>query len=475
MIEILTFAIYFLIIVAATLLTYNKQKSDTQFVLGNRGLNFWLTALSAHASDMSNWLFMAYPAVIFSQGLIDVWLAIGLTVMMFLNWQFIAPKIRKETEKYNSLTLNGFLESRYKDKTKIIRSSTALLSLVFYVFYISAGLIGLGLLAETLFNVDYYAGISFGLILIVFYVFLGGYTTVAWLDLFQGLFLLFVVLFIPFYLFQHIGGVGAVLDVMKEKNLSASFVPDSSFKTIKTIVFLFFGWGLGYFGQPHIITKFMGIKRTSEMRKAQYVGISWQILALFGATLLGMLGIYLFQNGLSNPEQVVLEMVKTTLSPFFAGLVLCAILAATTNVMAAQILVTASSLSEDLYRKYINKEASHQNLLKVSRVSVVILALITYSIALYKNNTIYNLVEFAWSGLGATYGPILIASLYAKNITRRAAIAGILSGGLTAIIWPLINKIFAFGIPSLVIGFVISLLTIFITSHYTSLEKVKSR
>jgi len=462
--EIFTFILYFIVIIFIAFLSYRKQKSDTTYVLGNRSLNFWLTALSAHASDMSSWLFMGYPMIIFTAGLFNLWAAIGLTVFMFLNWQYIAPRIRSATEKMNNLTMYAYFESRFNDTSGILRTLSAMLSFIFYIFYITAGLVGLGLLVESLFGLNYTIGITIGLFIVVFYVFLGGYITVAWIDLFQGFFLLGIILFIPIFLIKKIGGFIPIFDAMKMQNLTTSLFPSFSFKTFLEIIFVGAGWGLGYFGQPHIITKFMGIKSVKEMPKAKYVGISWQILALGGATLIGIIGIYTFPQGIENAQLVALEIVKKSLVPFFATLILCAILAATTNVMAAQILVVASSIAEDFYKGLFKKKATHLQILWASRLSVVGVSIIAYIIAYYKISTIYELVFYSWSGLGASFGPLLLISLYYKKTNRIGAFMGILTGGVIAGLWPFINSKLKIDIPALIPGFILSLLTIYIFS-----------
>jgi sodium/proline symporter len=462
--ELSTLIIYFIAIILIAFLSYKKQKSDTTFVLGNRSLNFWLTALSAHASDMSSWLFMGYPMVIFTQGLFNAWAAIGLIIFMFLNWQFIAPKIRSATGKMNNLTMYAYFESRFKDTSRILRTTSATLSFFFYIFYITSGVVGLGLLVESLFGLNYTTGITIGLLIVVFYVFLGGYITVAWIDLFQGFFLLSIILLIPIILISKIGGFIPIFDTMKMQNLTTSLFPEFSSKTFINIIFIAIGWGLGYFGQPHITTKFMGIKNVKEMPKAKYVGISWQTLALLGATLFGIIGIYIFPNGIANPQLVILDIVKNSLTPFFAALILCAILAATTNVMAAQILVVASSLAEDFYKGLFKKTATHLQTLWVSKISVIIVAIIAYIIAYFKISTIYELVLYSWSGLGASFGPLLLISLYYKKTSRLGAFMGILIGGVVAGIWPFINTKLNWNIPSLIPGFILSLITIYLFS-----------
>lgn len=455
---------YFAVLFLVIYFSYQKQKSDTDFIIGNRSLNFWLTALSAHASDMSSWLFLAYPATIFIGGLFQAWAAIGLTLFMFLNWHFIAPRLRAVTEQMNSLTISAYFEARFADTSGSIRLISALMSVLFFTFYICSGLVALGILVESLFGLSYHIGISIGLGIVVLYVFLGGYRTVAWIDLFQGFFLLGVILFIPILLLFQIGGLGPVMDAARASHLTTSLFPDFSGATLAQILFSAAGWGLGYFGQPHILTKFMGIRRVSDMHKAKYLGISWQTIALIAATLVGLLGIYYFPNGLEDPQQVILNIVKTTLPPLFSGLVLCAILAATTNVMAAQILVVASNISEDFYKRLFRKHATSTELLWISRGAVVFIALLAFSIAYFQIASIYQLVLYSWSGLGASFGPLILLSLYTHKINKYGAFAGILVGGVTAAIWPYFNL---WNMPSMLPGFAFSIFAIWLVSSFT--------
>ena len=467
MLEIITFVTYFCVILGVALLSYQRQNTDADFILGNRSLNFWLTALSAHSSDMSSWLFLGYPAMIFTMGVFGGWAAIGLTLFMFLNWQFVAPKLRIATEQSNSLTLNSYFENRFGDTSGAIRVVSAAMSVLFFTFYISSGIVAMGLLVETLFQFPYLLGATIGLFIVVLYVFMGGYRTVAWIDLFQGFFLLGVILYIPTYLLMQIGGMTPVLGAVAAQKLTSSLFPNLSVHTIWQSLLNACGWGLGYFGLPHVLTKFMGIRKVSDMPKAKWLGISWQVIALSAATVTALIGVYLFPDGVANPEEIILEIVKLTLPAFFAGLVLCAILAATTNVMAAQILVVASNLSEDFYKRLFRRKASSKELLWISRASVLFISLIGYIIAFFKISTIYGLVLYSWSGLGASFGPIVLLSLYRKTINRYGAFAGILTGGLIAAIWPYFNNRFNLEIPSLVIGFVVSGVVIEAVSRFT--------
>lgn len=472
LIAIFTYIVFLLLIAG---FSYKKNQSSSDYIIGGRSMNFFLTALAAHASDMSSWLLMGYPAVIFSQGFFQAWIAIGLVFFMFLNWQFIAPKIRKATEKYNSMTLSSFFESRFNDTSGTIRILTALMLLVFYTIYISAGLIGLGLLIESIFHFNYFIGITVGIAVVIPYLFVGGYVTLAWTDLFQGLFLMLVCLFVPIYVLYFIfGNFSGVVSSAQIKHLSLSLFPNFSTMTFLQILGIMCGWGLGYFGQPHIITKFMGINKVSEMKKAQWIGLSWQIITLAAATLIGLLAIHYYPHSLPNSELVFITMVNQVFPVFFATFILCAIFAATISTMDSQILVLASTLAEDIYKRIFHKNASSQAVLKASRLSVFIVSILAYIIAFSKFNTIFSLVSYAWSGLGATFGPILILGLYTKTANKYGAWTGILLGGFIAGFWPYVNQMLKIDVPPIIPGFFISFFAIWLVSYLTQKKGLSS-
>ncbi|HEY2810079.1 MAG TPA: sodium/proline symporter [Rhabdochlamydiaceae bacterium] len=459
---------YFAILISIGIFSFRRHLSASDFIIGGRSMNYWLTALAAHASDMSSWLFMGYPAVIFTGGLFNAWTAVGLLVFMYLNWQLIAPKIRVATEQYNSLTFSSFFEHRLSDTSGTIRVFTALMSLFFYTIYISAALVGLGLLMENLFNIDYVIGIILGILVVIPYVFTGGYVTLAWIDLFQGFFLLGVIFFVPFYILPKVGGWHAVREVAADKHLLLSFFPNFSAKTWLEIIGMTAGWGLGYFGQPHIITKFMGIRYVNEIAKSKWIGMTWMVLSLFGATIVGLVAIPYFSSGITYPERVFIEMVRESFPSFVVGFLLCAVLAATINAMSSQVLVLSSNITEDFYKRLIRKQASSKELLLVARAGVILVTIFAFIIAFGKFSTIYSLVLYAWSGLGASFGPLLLISLYSKSVNKYGAWCGILSGGILAAVWHLFNK----SIPSLIPSFILSLFCILFISKLTNNKKV---
>lgn len=465
---VIAFFAYFFILLCIGLFSHKRSTTSSDFIIGNRSLNFWLTAFTAHAADMSAWLFMAFPAAIFIGGLSQAWIALGLLGGMFLNWQFIAQRLRNSTEKFHSYTLSTFFERRFVDHSGFIRSLTAVMSIIFLTIYLSAGLIGMGLLLESLFDINYYAGLTIATLVVVTYTFVGGFVTVAWTDSFQAVFLVSIIIIVPFIAYFHIDGGQTILDAAEAHNISLQLLPDTSWQTILGIIFLILGWGLGYFGQPHILTKFMGISHSSELRKSKYLGMGWETLALSAAAAIGIVGIGFYPHGLDNPELVFVEMVKHLFYPIFAGFMLCAVLAATMSTMDSQILVCASVLSEDIYKHIFNKSANNQDILKVSRLGVIAIAFVSLFIAFGKSSSILDTVQYAWSGLGCSFGPLVIMALYYRKANRFGAIAGILVGGTLAGLWPKLNPhIINYPIPSMIPGFFCSLLAIWIVSELT--------
>lgn len=466
---LLSFLAYLGILLLIGALSYKKQKSSADFIVGNRSLNFWLTALTAHASDMSSWLFMAFPAAIMIGGLSQAWIGIGLCIGMFCNWQFVAKKLRKSTEKYDSYTLSSYFESRFKDNTGILRLATGVMSIFFLTAYVSAGLIAMGNFFESVFGLNYTFGITIATLTFVLYTFFGGFVTVAWTDLFQGIFLLAVIIFVPIVAFFKLENGWASIHHFAELNqVRLSLIPDPSLQSILTIFFIIASWGLGYFGQPHIVTKFMGIKSPDELNKSKYLGMAWMSIGLTAAAAVGLVGIAFFANPLSNPELVFVEMVKTLFSPLFAGFILCAVLAASISTMASQILVCGSVLSEDFYKHLSNKNATSNELLNVSRIGVVGVAIVSLVFALNRSTTILDAVLYAWVGLGASFGPLVLASLYSRKVNRYGAIAGILVGGLLAASWDKLNPyLLDFTIPAMMPAFSLGLLSIYVVSWIT--------
>lgn len=463
----IAFLIYFAILLAIGLFGRKKLTSSTDFIMGDRSLNFWLVALSAHASDMSAWLFMGLPMAVFLLGLSQAWIAFGLIIGMFLNWQFVAPRLRLMTEDYNCYTLSSFFESRFQDRSGVIRCVSAVILVIFMTHYLSAGMIGMGILLESLFGFNYYLGLLFSLFIVVLYTFIGGFVAVAWTDLFQGLFLLVAIIIVPLLAINNIGGVQKIISAASSADVSLSLFPAQDPLGVITMFVLAISWGIGYFGMPHVITKFMSIKNPADLYKSKWIGLTWQVIVLTAAISIGLVALAFFDSGFNNPQMIFVEMVKTIFHPLVAGFILCAVLAAGMSTMDSQILVCASVLSEDLYPSIVKKSNAHLKL-QVSRWSVVGVSVVAMLFSLNKSKTIMDTVAYSWAGLGSAFGPLVLLSLYSKKINRYGAIAGMLAGGGIVMVWPQLNSLmFDYTLPSMIPGFICGWMSIVGVSYLT--------
>ena len=460
------FIFYFTIINIITLFVYLNRKKNihaqySELILGNRSVNYVATALSAHASDMSDWLFMAFPAALYSGGLVNAWIAIGLVSGMFIVWTWIAPQLRKETEQYNSMTLSTYFERRFSDSSGIIRILSALICLFFFAVYIAAGLKGFGFLTESVFGLSYEAGIIIALLCVITYILVGGYQALAWIDCFQALFLLIIIFYVPIVALSTIGGFNVVQSAAMNKNISLALFPSTWIEVTNTLL-MSFSWAVGYFGTPHILTKFMGMKNVNEMAKAKYIGLSWQISVLIAAGLTGLIGIAYYPHMIANKELIFVEIVKNLFNPLHAGFILSAIAGATLSVVTAQALVLISVITEDLYHGTLRKNATDKELLWVYRISIFIIALASFAVSIHKTSSIQQLVHYAWMGFGCSFGPLVLLALHSSTINKYGAYASILIGAIVAVLWhttgqPFFITQYTFDIPAVIPGFFLSI------------------
>lgn len=426
---------YFAIIIAIGIKATHRQKNAADYLLGGRGLNYWVTAISAGASDMSIWLFMGLPVVVYTHGMTKAWVAIGLVAFMFLSWHFLAPKLRTESERLGAITLATFLEKKTGGQGSALRVTTALMMLFYLTIYISAGLMGLGYLFESLFGINYYWGCSLGIAAIFAYALVGGFSAVAWTDFFQGLFLLAAVLLVPTLATLISGGFAGIELAASSQEINLQLIPDWSGTTLLLIANTAIAWGFGYFGQPHILNKFMAIKHPNELYKAKWISSVWQTLALGSAVWVGLVALAYFPSGVENSELIFVQMVQDIFHPYFGGFILCAILAGTISTIDSQIIVLASLLAEDIYKKVFNTSASDKEVLAMSRAAVICIAGIAMGIASVRISSIFEVVDYAWMGLGSAFGPVLLKVIYGKEMPQHAALAGILTGGVVSALW----------------------------------------
>lgn len=427
------FAIYFASLFAIGIAVRKKNATSADLLLGSRKLNFWVTALSAQASDMSSWLFMAFPMTLYIGGVPNIWIAIALLLGMFCNWQFLAKKFREQTEYLDCYTLPSYLSKRFEDNTGKIRIISAIICILFLCYYVAAGLISIGFLFESIFDIDYTVGVIVATCAIVGYTFIGGFVSVAWVDLFQAVFLLCAIILVPLLAFTKIDGVQAIIQAAEKGEIPLSFFGTNS---IKDIFYPLLGWGLGYFGMPHIITKFMGISDPKDLVKSKYVGMTWQLLALLAAAAVGLIAIAYFHTNVDNPELIFVLMVKELFHPLAAGFVLCGLIAATVSTMDSQVLVASSVVTEDIYKARFAKNCTSKREVVVFRIAVVVVALIAFWISMSQSTTIMDAVYYAWSGLGCSFGPVILFSLYSKRLTKEGALAAICTGAATSALWP---------------------------------------
>ncbi len=428
---------------------YKKSESSHDYTLGGRSLGYWTTAIAAHASDMSIWMFMGLPAAAYCTGMQSLWIPLGLIIGMFITWKKIAQPLRIATEKYNSETLSTFFEKRFSDTTGSLRLLSALFSLWFFTFYIASGLVGMGRLFESALHIDYHYGIALGLVIAIGYTLLGGFTGIAQTHFFQGIFLVALLIIIPVIVFLSLPA--GFLWSQAAPVYIFSFFPHHAKELFYSLI-IAVSWSIGYLGQPHILINFMGIKDPKSMPKAMMVGMIWQIITQGAAVIIGLLGIFYFTTLLADPQLVLISMVQTIFSEYTTGIILSAIVAAGLTTIATQILVTTATITHDIYKTYLNKHATPLQLASIARFTLIMVACMSFCIAFTNSSTVFGIVEYAWNGLGATFGPAVIAALYMPKATKQGVFLSMLCSGSIALFWPLCITHFPAIIPAFIIG-----------------------
>ncbi|WP_042222364.1 sodium/proline symporter PutP [Oceanobacillus manasiensis] len=474
---LITFIFYLVGMIVVGIVTYRMTNTLSDYVLGGRKLNSWVAAFSASASDFSGWLLIGLPGAAYAAGLgqWSLWIAIGLAVGAMINWQYVAKRLRIYTEySNNSITLPQFFENRFRDNSHLLRVISAVFILAFFLFYTASGLVAGAKLFQGTFDMDYHFALTIGAIIIVSYTFLGGFLAVSYTDFVQGVLMSAALLFTSIYGLIQIGGFGELFNQLGQitPNLINAFAatdynqaegilwePLGAIGAVGIISAL--AWGLGYFGQPHILARFMAIRSHKEVRKARLISVSFGlVIPLYGALIVGMLGIVTFTEPLADSEQVFIQLVQVIYNPWIAGILLAAVLAAIMSTVDSQLLVSSSALSEDFYRRYFRKSASDKELVWVGRISVLVIAIIAIMLAWNETSSVLDLVSYAWAGFGATFGPAVLFSLFWRKMSRNGAVAGIIVGGVTVFLWPLTGS----ALYEIVPGFVLSSIAIILFS-----------
>jgi len=463
---VVTFLVYIFGMILIGFIAWRSTKNFDDYILGGRSLGSVVTALSAGASDMSGWLLMGLPGAIFIAGISESWIAIGLTVGAWINWKLVAGRLRVHTEyNNNALTLPDYFTSRFEDKSRALRIISALVILLFFTIYCASGIVAGARLFESTFGMSYETALWAGAAATILYTFIGGFLAVSWTDTVQATLMIFALILTPVIVILAVGGLGDSLEVIKQKSIeNVDMLKGLNLVAIISLM----GWGLGYFGQPHILARFMAADSHHTIVHARRISMAWMILCLAGAVAVGFFGIAYFTNNPTlaasvnqNSERVFIELTQILFNPWIAGILLSAILAAVMSTLSCQLLVCSSAITEDLYKAFFRQNASQRELVWVGRMMVLVVALVAIALAANPENRVLGLVSYAWAGFGAAFGPVVLFSVMWSRMTRNGALAGMIIGAVTVIVW----KQFAwFGLYEIIPGFIFASLGIVVVS-----------
>ncbi len=472
-----TFIAYLLVVLFIGYIAWRRTHNASDYFLANRQLGPWPAALSAGASDMSGWLLLGVPGLAFVSGLEVVWLAGGLLLGTWANWLLVAKRFRVYTERaQESITLPEYFSRRFNDNARVLQVIAAFFILLFFLFYTSSGLVAGGKLFTAVFGFDYVVAVVIGALFIVSYTLFGGFFAVCWTDLVQGLLMLAALFIVPIVALQATDGVDAVFHSMQQINPNLLTLFDNNRGEPLTVIAIvsLLGWGLGYFGQPHILARFAAVHSQAVIPTARRIAVTWTGLCLVGAMFVGFAGLVYMNSSLAghtgiilnDPEAIFMVLVDTLFHPVIAGILLAAVLAAIMSTVDSQLLVSSSALAEDFYRVVVNKQASSERVMLIGRLAVVIILLIALALAIQDDASVLMLVSYAWAGLGAAFGPAVLLSLFWRRMNRAGALAGILVGGLTVLVWKQLEG-GIFDLYELIPGFIFSLFAIVVVSWLT--------
>jgi sodium/proline symporter len=464
---LITFVIYIAATVLIGLFAYRATHNLSDYILGGRSLGSVVTALSAGASDMSGWLLMGLPGAVYMSGLSEGWIAIGLIVGAYLNWLLVAGRLRVQTEHNgDALTLPDYFSGRFEDTSGLLRILSAAVILIFFTIYCASGIVAGARLFESTFGMSYQTALWAGAAATIAYTFVGGFLAVSWTDTVQATLMIFALILTPIIVVLATGGVDTTfLAIAAQDPANFDMLRGTTFIGIISLL----GWGLGYCGQPHILARFMAADSVRSIVKARRIAMTWMIFCLGGAVAVGFFGIAYFAENPAvagavneNPERVFIELAKLLFNPWVAGVLLSAILAAVMSTLSCQLLVCSSALTEDFYKSFLRKNASQRELVWVGRMMVLLVALVAIWLASNPENRVLGLASYAWAGFGAAFGPVVLISVLWKGMTRNGALAGILVGALTVIIWKQFNL---FGLYEIIPGFIFASAAVLLVSR----------
>ena len=437
---IVAFTAYLLLMVVIGFVAWRRTRTFDDYILGGRSLGPYVTALAAGASDMSGWLMMGLPGALYLTGASEGWIAVGLIIGAWFNWRFVAGPLRVYTERANNaLTLPDYFTHRFEDRSKLLRILSALVILVFFAIYCASGIVAGARLFESMFSLPYGQAMLWGALVTIVYTFIGGFLAVSWTDTVQASLMIFALLLVPSFAIAGVGGPAASLALIEQVDPARlAWIGAGGLVAVVSAL----AWGLGYFGQPHVLARFMAADDLATIPRARRIAMTWMVACLAGAVATGLAGIAWFAQHPelagpvdANPERVFIALAEHLFNPWIAGIVLSAILAAIMSTLSAQLLVCSSALTEDFYRGFVRPKAGHRELVWFGRAMVLAVALLAIWIARDPDSRVLGLVSYAWAGFGAAFGPVVLLSVFWQRMTRNGALAGMLAGAATVLLW----------------------------------------
>ncbi len=437
------FIFYLSFLIGVGLMSIKHNKSQEDYLLAGRKLGPWVTAFSERASGESAWLLLALPGAAISIGLGEAWTVLGITLGIIASWYIIAEKLRIETEKYSALTIPGYLHRKYNDNSNIIRLFSSIIIAFFFLFYVSAQFHASGKVINTLFGLSSIDGIVIGAIVIILYTLMGGFFAIAWTDLLQGILMIGTLVVLPIVGIIELQNTDrSFYEVLNQVGESkSSFTMGKSGLAAISVVLGGLSWGLGYLGQPHLVIRYMAIRDPKDIKKAKLIAILWALPGITGAFMIGLVALNYFGPeffNINDVEQAMPLLATELLPPILAGLLISGAVAAMMSTADSQLLVSTSAITEDFIHQYLGLNISEKTLLLINRITIIILGIIAFGIAIFSEITgknIFSVVSYAWSGLGSSFGPVLVLSLWWPKTTRKGVIAGLLTGFSSTIIW----------------------------------------
>ncbi len=465
----IVFIIYLTMLIGVGIATFRFNKTQEDYLLAGRKLGPWVVAFSERASGESAWLILALPGAAILIGMGEIWTVIGIISGIISSWFIIANRLRQETSKYDALTIPQYLHRKYQDKSNIIRLFSSFIIAFFFAFYVSAQFHASGKILNSIFGINPITGITIGALIIVAYTLMGGFFAVAWTDLIQGIIMICTLVLLPIIGFIELkeAGISVTQSVINASGNQASLTMGLTGWAAVSLIVGGLSWGLGYFGQPHIIIRYMSIRSADDIKTARKIAVAWAIPGITGAFLIGIVALALFGDGFfPDVEQAMPYLAMHLLPGWIAGIAISGAVAAMMSTADSQLLVSTSAITVDFYNRFLKRKIDDRSMVRLSRLVTIGFGVFAYIIAIISQlsgKTIFGVVSYAWSGLGSSFGPALILTLWWKGTTRRGVIVGILTGALVTIIWANIN-ILQTAITERLVSFVLAFIAIVLVS-----------